>query len=181
MRQILFLVLALAGAWLAGCRHMAVVPSDGTSTHRFLEPTPPPEKKLEGTAVAKLPTEQVINPSPILPLAEPVYPPAALAAHAGTATVAVRVTIDVSGRVADVRESLLSLSMPSRFAAEFRAAVDAAVKQWRFRPGEVLHLELVRDPDGDFPRLKSRENVEWAFDVEFTFRADGDVLTRVTK
>src|SRR6185369_10500300 len=130
MRRILFPFLVLTGAWLTGCRHTAVSspPIEGTSTHKFLEPPPPPEKKVEGTPVAKLPTEQVINPSPILPLAEPIYPAAALAAHA---------TIDPAGRVSDVRESLLSLSMPSAFAAEFRAAVDAAVRQWRFRPGEV--------------------------------------------
>ena len=179
----LFVLLALACAALAGCRHAAASPSpgEGTSTHRFLEPPPPPEKKAPGTPVAKLPTEQILNPRPILPLAEPLYPAAALVAHAGLATVAVRVTIDTNGRVSDIRESLLNLSMPSPVAAEFRAAVDAAVRQWRFRPGEMIHLELVQHPDGDFPRLKSRENVEWAFDVEFTFRAGGDVLTRLPK
>ena len=30
-------------------------------------------------------------------------------------------------------------------------------------------------------RLASREKVEWAFDVEFTFNATGNVLTRLPK
>jgi hypothetical protein len=109
-------------------------------------------------------------------LTTPVYPAAALKAGAGEVIVGVRITVDTDGRVSDVGASPAALSTPSPFAAEFRAAVDSAVEQWRFRPGEVRHLETVHGPDGDYQRMASREKVAWAFDVEFTFNAAGVVL-----
>ncbi len=175
-------VILCAPAILSGCRHTAVAPSapdEGASSYRFLDPAPSPAKKKEASIGAPRPTMQAINAQPILPLAKPVYPPVALAAHAGMATVGVRLVVDTAGRVSEVRPSLAILSMPSPFAAEFRAAVEAAVAQWRFRPAEIRQLELVRDPGGDFNRVTSREKIEWAFDVEFTFNATGDVLTQL--
>jgi TonB family protein len=122
---------------------------------------------------------QAINAQPILPLAAPVYPPVALKARAGMATVGVRITVDPTGRVENVQPSLALVTIPAAFAAEFQAAVEEAVKQWRFRPAEFRQLELVKDPGGDFQRVVKRENVAWAFDVEFTFNVTGDVLTRL--
>ncbi len=172
-----------AGAMLAGCKHTAVTPlvEEGTSSYKFIDPAPPPAKKTEGTLSMKMPTEQTINAQPIMPLAAPFYPVSALAAHAGLATVGVRVVVGTDGRVTEVTSSLASLTMPSFFTAEFRAAVDAAVAQWHFRPAELRHLELVKNPGGDFQRVTAREKIEWAFDVEFTFNATGDVLTRLPK
>jgi outer membrane biosynthesis protein TonB len=89
--------------------------------------------------------------------------------------VAVRITVDANGRVSDVGTSLAAMSTPSPFTAEFRAAVEAAIAQWRFRPGEVRHLETVHDADGDYQRMTSRENIAGTFDVEFTFNASGVV------
>jgi hypothetical protein len=97
------------------------------------------------------------------------------------ATVGVRIVVDATGRVADVRPSLAVIAVPSLLASEFQAAVEKAVTQWRFQPGEIRQLELVKDPDGDFQRVARREKIEWAFDVEFTFNATGDVLTRLPK
>ena len=178
------LLFAIAGVMLAGCRHTAVASTsldEGTSSYRFVDPTLPPTKKGGLGVSEKLPTEQVINAQPIMPLATPIYPPTALAAHAGLATIGVRITVDAAGRVADVRPSLASVTVPSSFGTEFRAAVDAAVAQWRFRPAEIRHLELVKDVGGDFQRVTAREKTEWAFDVEFAFTAMGDVLTRLPK
>lgn len=183
MRRIrLSLVFALVSAWLAGCRHAAVAPvSEGTSSYKFVTPPPPPPKKKEISIDGPPPATQTLNAQPILPLATPVYPPAALAAHAGAATVGVRITVDATGRVSDIRPSLVSLTLPSPFAAEFQAAVEAAVAQWRFHPGELRYLELVKDPGGDFQRVTSREKVEWTFEVSFAFNAPGDVLMRLPK
>ena len=95
------------------------------------------------------------------------------------ATVGVRIVVDPAGRVAEVRPSLAIVSMPSPFAAEFRAAVEAAVTKWRFNPAEIRHLELEHAPEGDYQRVTERERIEWAFDVEFAFNTTGDVLTRL--
>ncbi len=59
----------------------------------------------------------------IMPLTTPVYPARALAAKAGMMVVGVRVTVDKDGRVSDVAPSLLAVSNPTKFDAEFQAAV----------------------------------------------------------
>jgi hypothetical protein len=184
MRRIRLLYsFALVGAWLAGCRHVAVAPAaeEGTSSFKFVEPPPAPAKKAAVALVQPQPADQVSHAQPIWPLAKPVYPAAALAAHAGFATVGVCITVDTEGRVSDVGPSPFCLSTPSPFAAEFRSAVEAAVAQWRFRPAEIRRFEIVKHPDGDYLHLKSREVAEWRFDVSFTFNANGDVLTRLPK
>ena len=176
----LSLSFALAGAVLAGCRHVVVAPvaDEGTSSFKFVEPPPPAPAKKAAVAVGEpRPADQVSHAQPIWPLARPAYPATALAAHAGFATVGVCITVDTAGRVSDVGPSPVCLSTPSPFAAEFRAAVEAAVAQWRFRPAEIRHFEIVKHPDGDYLHLKSREVAEWKFDVSFTFNANGDVLT----
>ena len=171
------LCLSLVGLMFAGCRHAAVTSrEEGTSSIRFVHPPPAPPAKNTGVAVREERNQEVYRAEPILPLATPVYPPAALAARAGKVLVAVRITVDANGRVSDVGTSLAGMSTPTPFAADFRAAVEAAVAQWRFRPGEVRHLETVHDPDGDYQRMTSRENIAGTFDVEFTFNASGVVV-----
>jgi TonB family protein len=146
-----------------------------------VELPPPPGRKAKISVGQPLPPAQVITAQPIPPLAKPIYPAVALAARADAAFVGVRITVDAEGRVSDVRQSLASLTMPSPFAAEFRAAVEAAVTQWRFRPAELVHLELVKDSGGDFMRVTGREKIDWSFDVEFAFNRTGDVLTHLPK
>lgn len=109
------------------------------------------------------------------PTVQPVYPPRALAARAGWATVGVRITVDGDGRVSDIAPSLLTLSTPGPFADDFQAAVEVAVRQWRFRPAEIIRLEKVETPDVTYNRVASRERVETHFDLAFTFTASGGV------
>jgi outer membrane biosynthesis protein TonB len=161
---------------------MAVTPRvEGTSSIKFVQPPPPSPAKDRGVAVRAERNQEVYSADPILPLATPVYPVAALKAGAGEVIVGVRITVDADGRVSDVGTSLAALSTPSPFAAEFRAAVEVAVAQWRFRPGEVRHLETVHGPDGDYQRMTSRENVAGTFDVEFTFNATGVIAPAALK
>ena len=176
--------LALVGAMGVACRHAVVAPVEvGTSSVRFVEPPPPRPSGKPGVGLPrqKAEVDQVTAAQAILPLANPIYPPAAFKARAGTAKVGVRITIDPEGRVSDTRPSLTVFSTPTLFAAEFQAAVEAAVAQWRFRPAEVKHLEMVAAEGGPYMRLSGREKWEWAFDVEFTFSASGDVLTGLPK
>ena len=113
--------------------------------------------------------------SPLGTQRAPAYPKNALAKRAGDALVGVELTVDIDGRVASVAPSLATLSTPGPFAAEFRDAVEDAVRQWRFRPAEIRHLELIKAAGGDYLRLASVEKVEWKFDVQFTFTAAGEV------
>ncbi len=112
----------------------------------------------------------------IHPLVMPVYPPAALAAKAGAATIGVRVTIDTHGAVADIRPSLLVVNVaPSVFAAAFREAVEVAVRQWRFAPARVHYLERVTESEFTYERVTRTEMIEAEFDLAFTFTPSGRV------
>jgi hypothetical protein len=77
-------------------------------------------------------------------LARPVYPPAALAAHAGQYVVNATVTIDTNGVVTDVRPSWQRMNMPGPYSDLFFAAVRAAVSQWKIRAREERVLEEER-------------------------------------
>jgi hypothetical protein len=98
-----------------------------------------------------------------------------MARRAGEAMVGVQLTVGVDGRVSDVASSITTLSSPGSFAGEFRAAVESAVRQWRFVPAEIRHLELVKHPQGDYLSLVRREPIEWKLDVQFRFSASGEV------
>ena len=114
---------------------------------------------------------------PIEPLAQPVYPPHALAAKAGRMTVGVKITVDENGRVTDVVPSLLTLTTPGRFGDDFMAAIATAVRQWRFRPAQVEHVELVQNGSTAYSRVLHSEATDTHFDLAFTFTATGEVVS----
>ena len=114
---------------------------------------------------------------PIAPLATPVYPARALAAKVGLTTVGVHVVVDKTGRVSDIGPSLLAVSIPTRFDADFQAAVRAAVNQWRFFPAQNYRVEVTKDAAGVLDINETRrENTETYFDLVFTFLTNGAVL-----
>ena len=121
--------------------------------------------------------EHYVEAEPILPLATPVYPAAALAAKAGLVTIGVKISVYTDGRVSDVSPSLLTFSTPTRYADEFEEAVREAVMRWRFRPAQRYTLRIFRTEEGGGPpREIHRENTESYFDLAFTFTASGTVL-----
>lgn len=170
IRILLFVFLTLG---VAGCRH---APSDvGASSFEVIRP---PALAVGGPGKAAPAEENAVDfreALAIRPLVMPVYPAAALAARAGRAQVGVRMTVDHTGKVTDVGSSLFVLSTPGPFAGAFRDAVEAAVRQWRFRPAEILHLETVRAPEVTYNRIVRRETIEAQFDLAFTFTATGRV------
>ena len=119
-----------------------------------------------------------VKARPILPLANPVYPAAVLGRVRQPVTVGVRISVDVTGRVAQVGESLAAFSSGGEFAGEFRGAVEDALTQWRFRPAELCQLVLQGGQlgQGAYWLTRSREPVDDGFDVSFTFSAKGDVV-----
>jgi hypothetical protein len=119
---------------------------------------------------------------PIEPLAQPVYPRAALGGPAGPMLVGVRIHVDPDGRVGDVGPSPVSFSTPGPFAAEFRAAAEAAVWQWKFTPAKRRYLEPVPAGDGSsYWRTADEEKADFTLDVAITFSAEGNIATRVAR
>lgn len=163
--------------WGAGCRHAPKIQAYGSSSFRVMEPRrpPPPEPSLkdviEPTSRANYRDAEAIHP-----LVMPVYPPKALAAKAGAATVGVRVTVDPGGTVVDIRPSMLAVSVtPAKFADDFREAVEMAVRQWKFEPAKVLHLETATEGEFTYQRVTRTETIEAEFDLAFTFTTTGKV------
>lgn len=174
-----YLGVVLAGLTWAGCRHAASSsPPAGQSSIRFVAaPAEAPVGESEFAVKAGPPRELFRDATPVGLLATPIYPPVALAAHAGQMTVGARITVDAAGRVSNVGPSLVALSIPSRFSNEFQAAVEAAVAQWRFQPARILYLEQAPDGDGGtYSRVAREEKTDTYFDVVFTFTASGEVL-----
>lgn len=178
----------IPGVWVltllfcGGCASVSVdSATKGRSGYRFVAPGPslsPP------TTIEAMPTgvrmDVVEPPEPIEPLTKPVYPPSALAGRAGVVTVGVRITIDETGRVTDIGESVWALSTPTAWDKEFRAAVDAAVATWRFAPAQRQQVKRVKPRIGpDFVRIERSEAMPWTYDVSFTFSASGDVVSQL--
>ncbi len=160
----------------SGCRHVSERTAAGRSAFTFVESQNGAASSATVTAVEPKSGDYFTEARPIQILATPVYPPKALAAKLGMTTVGVRVTIDKSGRVSDIGPSLLAVSIPTKFDAEFQEAVRAAVTQWRFFPAQTFHADVTKDATGELQITESkRENAETYFDIAFTFTASGAV------
>ncbi len=174
------------GALMVGCRHVPVPVAarmEGRGAFEFVRPPAAPERDVPKGEVKRLPTDdEFVAPRAIGRLAEPVYPAVALAAGAGPVTLGLRLVVDTEGKVTDVSQSLLAFSTPTPWAAEFRAAAEAAVAQWRFRPAELRHFTTVTNAQGTYRSMTDSEKTEWALHVAFTFNATGGTVveTRAT-
>ena len=124
----------------------------------------------------RLTKDEWVPPRAMGKLAEPVYPVAALAGGAGPVVMSVRLVVDTEGTVAEVGPSGRAWSTPTPWAAEFRAAIDAAVGQWRFRPAEVRHFTTVTNAQGTYRSMTGSEPTEWALHVAFSFKVSGGVV-----
>lgn len=167
------------GALAAGCgRATAVVPAraDGRGTFEFVRaPASPEAAAVKPAGQEATANEELIAPRALGKLAEPVYPAAALAAGAGPVTMGMRVVVDAEGKVGEVGPSVRAWSTPTPWAAEFRAAIEAAVAQWRFHPAEVRHFTTVTNAQGTYRSVTGVEKTEWALHVTFSFRVSGGV------
>jgi hypothetical protein len=171
---------AIVALWLVtGCRHTAAISPKGSSSFQILEPTKSrPGTKTGPVTEVPQPRDVVFEAEPIEPLVKPSYPPAARGKQAGPVTLGVRITVDTEGRVSDIGSSLKVFSLPGPFEADFRAAVEAAVKEWRFIPAEIRHLQPAREngKPASYSIVTGTEKTEWRLDVLFTFSPSGEVL-----
>lgn len=169
---------------LAGCRH-APVEATGTGSSAFtvVQAGQVAEPKVttgkgeagEGDIKPAAYDRDWLAAVPLKGQPLPVYPERALKAKAGAATVGVRVTVDATGRVTDIGPSLLVFNTPGPSAEAFLEATKAAVRSWRFRPAEILHMEQVDAPGVSYKRVARREPVESQLDLSFSFTATGGV------
>jgi hypothetical protein len=165
----------------AGCAHapLPVGPTarvEGQGKFEFVRPPPPSDDgKVTISSQELLTKDEYVPPRPLGELKEPAYPAAALAAREGPVTVGMRLVVDLEGRVTDLSPSVLTLTTPTQFTAEFRAAIEAAVAQWRFRPAEVRHFTTRTNSEGTYRSMTGSEPTEWALHVAFTFNTTGVV------
>jgi len=164
---------------VGACRHAPPQVGTGTTSFRIVEPAPdqstplsPEAKVVQATNREQYRDAEIIQSSVVMP----AYPVRALEARAGAAQVGVHVVIDASGRVVDVRPSLRAPSItPPGFANDFLAAVEVAVRQWRFQPARIRTVESVTREEFTYSRVLRMENTDAAFDLSFTFTPAGKV------
>ena len=124
--------------------------------------------KLDGSKF-----EEVFPPRPIGELKTPIYPDKALKAGYGQATVAVRVFLDATGTVTEIRDAPNDRSTGRSFALEFRSAVENAIHQWSFQPAEYRQYEEGKDLNGDgkpdYMVVIATKQIPVYFDVRFDF------------
>ena len=160
----------------AGCKHAPRDEARGSTSFRVVEPPRPPPPQGSGESIEPVKRSIYRDAEAIHPLVMPVYPPAALAARAGAATVGVRVTVDANGAVTEVSPSMLAVTItPPEFAEAFREAVEVAVRQWKFAPARVLQLERRTEGEYTFDWVAHTEMIEAEFDLAFTFTPSGKV------
>lgn len=159
---------------LAGCHHLPSATGESSFEFQRVNQAGRPGKsdytpQLTGTEAKTLFTPA----NPIGKLATPVYPPAALAAHAGRAKVVLRITVGTDGTATEITPALAGLPFANPFTDQFQAAAETAVRQWRFEPAEVRRLEP-RDVRGTtIWSVVSSEKREMTFEVTFTFTETG--------
>jgi len=127
---------------------------------------------------------QFVRPMATETAALPTYPESALAARDKAHREVVRIVIDDHGSVGQVLDSPMEPSDGGPFAADYRRAVDAAVRTWRFQPGELRHVKDGNDLDGDgkpdYKVMTSAERVAVYYDIRFMFEivnGKGEVRT----
>jgi len=152
--------------FLSAC---AGTPDMGTSSIEMLAPIASPQAKTD--AVSDVVVVD-IPPTSKGELARPVYPQAALAAHAGECVVNVTITIDTNGLVTEVTPSWQRLNVPGPYYGQFLDAVRAAVRTWRFEPARNVYWK--KNGDADLTYMKA-EILQAQTDVRFTFEPSGRV------
>jgi hypothetical protein len=175
--------LASAALAIAGCSHTAgpgfsASPSSGTSSVTLVdrEPAQVPAS-AEDIKITRSSTGSV-KAVPIEPLALPVYPARALAAHAGTVTVTATIRIGKDGRVISVAPSFLGFSTPTKFDSDFFGAVESAAMTWEFQPAWTVPLDPGKDGKPIFGEPAAAEDT---FDAVFTFSGSGFVTSGARK
>lgn len=176
MRSLSALSVVLYAIAVAGCHHAPI--AAGRSTYHFVEAEA--AKSATGGVVYTLPDDTpqtFVEPAkPIEPLANPVYPSRALGASGGPMLVGVQLTVDTLGHVTNVQQSWKTFTSPSRYESDFRAAVEAAVRQWRFYPAQLQVIQRVqRAGRPDQYVVRRSDPTEWTFEVAFTFTDSGMV------
>ncbi len=179
--------ISLAAQGCARHRTVAVQPPAATTqpAARGLTSFKILTENTTGSRVDDSKYQEVSPPRPIGELELPDYPEKALKTRFGSVVVAVRVSLDATGLVAEIKDSPAGVSTGGRFAAEFRSAVEEAVRQWKFQPAEYRQYEDGKDMNGDgrpdYMILISAKPVPVYFDVRFDFsivRGEGRVQTR---
>lgn len=117
--------------------------------------------------------QEFITPTPLRKLLPPEYPERPLLEKAPHYEVTIRIVIDTEGRVSMVSDSPLGISTAGPYAQDFRRAVEATVRRWRFLPGRIDQLEDGDDVDDDGKpdsvHVARSDFVPVFYDVRFDF------------
>jgi hypothetical protein len=176
MRSAFVVLVSMYAIGFVGCRHAPL--AVGSSAFHFVEPqTPKPAARDPVYTLPDDTPQTFVEPAkPIEPLVSPTFPARALGSTAGPILVGVKLSVDSSGSVTEVQQSWKTFTSPSRYESDFRAAVEAAVRQWRFEPAQIQVIQRVqRAGRRDQYVVRHSDPTEWTFEVVFTFNDSGTV------
>jgi TonB family protein len=139
---LVLLIVVWGGTRLFSGSQNPEMPLSARPSEKSTEPKPAPSRPVTGPS--DQPALPLTNASPVLHEQIPIVPRSALATIHGHIKVAVRVTVDASGKVIDTRMETLG---PSRYFA--RLAREAA-REWKFSPAD------------------NQDSREWRLRFEFT-------------
>lgn len=104
----------------------------------------------------------------------PEYPKEALAANAPPVTATVRVVVSEEGRVRDVLDSPMATAAEKGNRPEFRRAVEAAVRTWRYKAATIrTEKEGEEIPREGEDTVTNETAVPTYLDLRFTFEVIG--------
>jgi hypothetical protein len=181
-------------AWVISALAVALA---GCAAKKPVAPITPPPPSPEGKSsysfifdpanpALGLPEDvQFDRPKPVDTATLPVYPERALAAHDAPHRESVRIVIDTHGNVDHVLDSPMERSDGGPFAADYRRAVDDALRTWRYLPGALQHVAPGHDLDGDgkpdYKVMTSSDPVAVYYDIRFTFEiVDGKGVVKTS-
>jgi hypothetical protein len=167
--QISFAALIVTAGFLTGpgCQH----PQTSTS-FQFVNSSHPAvsggaqEIRIEATRTV------FIDAIPIGPLALPLFPRRAEAAHLGTVTILMRILVGADGRLEGSERNVADFRTPTPFDVDLVEAIKVAVALWRFEPAQIA--QIAPQAEGN-PIIVSSTTTATSFDVAFTFSPSGRV------
>jgi hypothetical protein len=161
-------------ALVTACQHAA-----GPAQPETAPPAPSSGSPREGSVAVEFLADPVSHderldethefvPASLLLMPTPDYPPAALAGGGPSALVGARLSINAAGVVEDVIDSPRMAAYSGPYAAEFRQAVDVAVRRWRFTSARIQTLGPA-SPDSPERPVAATRRVPTYLDFAFRF------------
>jgi hypothetical protein len=155
-----------------GCRSHSAISLTGRSSFELLESQKTAQIVQADEKNTDIKINYIAGSVSLSSLKKPIYPPAALEAHAGRCVVYATITFDETGHESYVSQSWKRMPDLNRFADAFFNEVKVAASTWTISP--PCNVYYIMDKDGNRRHLRT-ETLSEKYDFRFIFESDGSV------